>query len=464
MTDVDEADITLQKTDCQLFKFMLYTAVMGLLCCLGFIGNTISFLVLRRDCSTPVASFLLQALAIADNAFLLLWMIHYSLRELIRYIEPDALLDLMWMYPRVYTFPILYMAQTQTIWLTVVIAINRFMAVCLPYKAPHLCTINNVIKECLIVTMFSFLYNLPRFFEIEVVSTTTIVARTNSSLLPDTIETINWSRTALGNSTTYNMVYTDGMYYLFSFVIPLLILAFVNTRVTISYRAARKRRRRMTSRRADNENNITLVMIIVVLVFMMCQAPARIVQLIWDYKFAHCRQFQFYLIHISNTFEVLNSSVNFVVYYVFRRRFRTIFWTSICLPSFVITPRGRGAICGATLDSQRMTATTEGLSLAQFEQSTMLDPTTGTYRTQPAANIPPPMHGDRHGSSRPHSDNYRQLCPEDTNHNGENNSIASENSVGATAKKNDINVEVQDNSTTIDDRKTADHENKMNST
>ncbi len=337
--------------DCELFLFMLYSVAMGILCILGFLGNTLSFLVLRHDRSTPVASFLLQILAIADNSFLLLWTIHYSIRHFFKYLGINHHLHVAWLYVRVYSFPLLYMAQTETIWLTVVIALNRFMAVCMPYKAPHLCTIYNVYKEVVIVTSFSILYNIPRFFELS------IIRKINGNSTE-----IDWQRTYMGSNEIYERVYIDALYYMFSFVLPLLILAYVNTRVTIAYHASRQRKRRMTSRRADNENNITLVMIIVVLIFMLCQAPARIVQLVWSYQFTHCSQYQYFLIHISNTLEVLNSSVNFLIYFLFRKRFRDIIWDHFCMRPFVSMRRR---------DSQRAT-TTEGLSLAQFEPSNTL--------------------------------------------------------------------------------------------
>ncbi|ELU14305.1 hypothetical protein CAPTEDRAFT_25162, partial [Capitella teleta] len=302
---------------CSLFRFLLYVVAMGIMCIFGFVGNTVSFMVLHRDRSTPVASFLLKSLAVADNIFLLLWAVHYSVRDVIRFFEvPDDSLHVTWIYIRVFSFPVLYMAQTLTIWLTVVIALNRFMAVCLPYRAPHLCNIINVYKEVAVVIIFSIVYNIPRFFELKVIDN-------------DEAKT-KWNRTSLGVNQTYKKVYTDGLYYLFSFVLPLLILAFVNTRVIIAYQATQKRRRRMSSRRSDNENNITLVMIMVVVIFMLCQAPARIVQCAWGYRYAHCLQFQYYLIHISNTLEVLNSSVNFLIYCIFHKRFRDILYASYC--------------------------------------------------------------------------------------------------------------------------------------
>ena len=327
---------------CGPFLFGLYSVAMGIVGVLGFLGNTLSFLVLRKDRSTPVASFLLQTLAVADNVFLVLWFVHYSVRYCFDYFDIDVKHNSAWLYLRVSTFPLLYISQMETIWLTVVIALNRFMAVCRPYRAPRLCTIYNVYKEVVIVTLFSIVYNIPRAFELKIFTM-------ESGLT-------FWKRTGLGRNEVYREVYTDALYYLFTFVLPLLILAYVNTRVTIAYQEIRRRKRRMTSRRAENENNITLVMIIVVLIFMLCQAPARIVQIVWGYQFAHCLQYQYYLIHISNTLEVLNSSVNFIVYFAFRKRFRDIIHGEFC----------PGPLKRDTRDSFRFT-TTEGLSLAHFD-------------------------------------------------------------------------------------------------
>ena len=334
---------TTYKDTCDLFRFIFYVPVMGVICILGVIGNTVSFMVLRKDRSSPVAAFLLEVLSVADNVYLIIWMLNYTVRYCFMYFHiSESELHPMWMYLRVYSFPILFIAQLETIWLTVVIAMNRFMAVCMPYKAPHLCNMINVYKEVIFVTAFSILYNMPRFFELTI---HTVANQTK------------YNRTELGTNEYYTTVYVDALYYLFTFVLPLLILTFVNTRVTIAYQALRQRRRRMTSRRSENENNITLVMIIIVLIFMLCQAPARIAQLVWKYKYKNCHQYQFYVIHISNTLEALNSSINFVVYVVFRKRFRDILRDNYCMGPLAQRLRR---------DSQRYT-TTEGLSLEEMK-------------------------------------------------------------------------------------------------
>jgi len=71
-----------------------------------------------------------MALALADNLLLALWLIHYSLRYVLwwlihyslRYVLrfPGATDPPVLIYVRVHTFPVLFIAQTWTIWLTVV--------------------------------------------------------------------------------------------------------------------------------------------------------------------------------------------------------------------------------------------------------------------------------------------------------------------------------------------------------
>lgn len=347
---------------CKFVLFILYGIVCGIICILGFMGNVFSFLVLVKDQASPVASFLLQTVAIADNCFLVLWMIHYSVRQYHTYFTNSTSVALI--YIRMYTFPILYMAQMETIWLTVVIAMNRFMAVCLPYRAPHLCTIYNVYKEVVIVTIFSIVYNIPKCFE------RYIVTSSNST-------TVTWNYTELGKNTTYRTVYNDAMYYIFTFILPLMILMFINTKVIIAYQALRKRKKRMTTRRQQNDNNITLVMIIVVVVFMVCQAPARLVQMIYAYSFNTCTEAAFFLIHISNTFEVLNSSVNFVIYAIFRKRFCDVLLDNFCC----------GPLKKYSRKNSTKSLTTEGMALSEYGKSTIRK-TSDSSQKQKANNIP----------------------------------------------------------------------------
>lgn len=71
-------------------------------------------------------------------------------------------------------------------------------------------------------------------------------------------------------------------------------------------------------------------MIAVIIVFILCTAPARLVQIFWGYTPASCPDAAFFVTEVSSVLEVLNSSANFLVYISVRPAFRTIvanvFW------------------------------------------------------------------------------------------------------------------------------------------
>ncbi len=65
-----------------------------------------------------------------------------------------------------------------------------------------------------------------------------------------------------------------------------------------------------------------------------------------------CRHFQFYVIQLSNTLEVLNSSTNFVVYCLFYRRFRRKLQRRLCpLRSASVASVKRGGGGGSADDA-----------------------------------------------------------------------------------------------------------------
>jgi len=308
-----------------LTKFLLHTVMAGMVCLLGFAGNSVSFLVLMRDKATPVASFMLQALAFTDNFFLSIWLLQFSLGDMLTYFGWISRLHVSWMYIRLYTYPLLFMGQTATIWMTVLIAFSRYVAVCRPYMAASVCSVASVTKGVIGVVAGSVLYNLPRFFETDIILKTDENGTTSMA----------FNRTALGDSKIYKLVYFDISYYIFCFVLPLIFLAVLNVKLTISYHKVLQKKRRMSRGETHHcDPNITLVLIIIILVFMVCNTPARIVQIVWRYKTQQWLSVPFFLMEISNVLEVLNSSINFIIYCVFRQKFRCMLYDTLhCAPT-----------------------------------------------------------------------------------------------------------------------------------
>lgn len=121
---------------CSRFQFVLNAVVIAILCLVGLTGNTTAIIALRRDGQHhPVAAFLLQSLAVADNLVLAIsfvvltvffgWLplasaaaVNKALPYLVKYVNPFG--------------PIF---QSWSIWITVILAVNRYVAVCRPFSA-----------------------------------------------------------------------------------------------------------------------------------------------------------------------------------------------------------------------------------------------------------------------------------------------------------------------------------------
>jgi hypothetical protein len=105
--------------------------------------------------------FLLRSLAVADNAFLVVWFVNFSLWDLIVYVgllsgssaSNDDASRAAWLYFRMATYPILFITQTTTIWLTVLIAASRCLIVCRAATAAVYCSLKATrIGQCMLTS------------------------------------------------------------------------------------------------------------------------------------------------------------------------------------------------------------------------------------------------------------------------------------------------------------------------
>jgi len=210
------------ESDCSLFIFVLYVAVFGTIFAFGLVGNGLSWVVLAWDRRERgrVASFLLRTMAVADNLFLTAAGLAQISSALIFYIDstyywpmvdvaienltisgknsthafsatsaspdPETLPDYQQVaettgrslyydvsayvtaYVTVCVFPLVHVTQMWTVWITVLVAVSRYVAICRPYQAPRLCTMTRVRQQVAAVAIAILAYNVPRFLEFRV--------------------------------------------------------------------------------------------------------------------------------------------------------------------------------------------------------------------------------------------------------------------------------------------------------
>jgi len=116
-------------------------------------------------------------------------------------------------------YPVGLIAQTGSVYLTLTVTLERYVAVCHPLRARSLCTYGRARIYVLLIVVFAVLYNMPRFFEVERMAVT--MAETNA-----TVYTVSASE--LRNDPLYITIYVNWSYLLVMYFVPFLALAIFN--------------------------------------------------------------------------------------------------------------------------------------------------------------------------------------------------------------------------------------------
>jgi len=104
-----------------------------------------------------------KALAVADTLVLLVIFLLRSFRYVAPLVNVDYTKALLSLYG--WLFPCAYVLRMVNAWLTVLLTVDRYIAVCRPLHAQRLCTIQRAYTNIVAVTAASVVYCLPRFFE-----------------------------------------------------------------------------------------------------------------------------------------------------------------------------------------------------------------------------------------------------------------------------------------------------------
>ena len=297
----------------ETYKFVFGTCFIGTLCILGIIGNTLSIFILKDVRRNKVAVLLLRALAVTDNFVLLLCFVLISI--LYGLIPPRDIPNNILIFIVQYINPLGYIAQFCTVWITVLIAFNRFIAICIPFKAHVFCTLTKTNIQIMCVILASFILNLPWFFQFKVHET----GSENEN------KTVCLTNSSIGSGSLFSYIYVTGFLTVMVIVIPTVILIFVNSRLICEVKQMKRRESLNSIHGETKDDNITLVMIVIILVLLICHTPDRIILFLISIRsnvFTNLGISPCYALDIGNLLLVLNSSSNFVIYYLMRKGFR----------------------------------------------------------------------------------------------------------------------------------------------
>ncbi|CAD5223719.1 unnamed protein product [Bursaphelenchus okinawaensis] len=277
---------------------------------IGCLGNFLSLILFLRHSSS--VNTLLAALSLVDLCLLLLAVPVFVMPSLDIWPDRTSLFNFLSCVLK-FVYPVNLMFQTCSIYIMVLITIERWTAVCKPLQVRIWCTARTSRWALLCILIFAISYNLIRFWEYTII---------------ETPEGLDYQRNLrdIHEHPYYVIFYYTGLYLLTHFLIPFSVIIIMNGHVCKQIIQLR-RARLMLTRQQQREQSTTLMLLVVTLVFAVCNTLPFLLNL------AECMKrdlfeaestawIAYQLNDLSNLLVVLNSSTTWIVYIIFSAKYR----------------------------------------------------------------------------------------------------------------------------------------------
>ncbi|KAG7168255.1 FMRFamide receptor-like [Homarus americanus] len=365
----------------RLLRFIVYGFLLTTVGLLGVAGNLISITILSRPKMRSSINCCLIGLTSFDMIVTTTSVLMFGLPEICEYTH-----TMLWysegVYQRVtpFVFPLALVAQTGSVYLTVTVTVERYIAVCRPLRARYLCTYGRAKVYVISVALFSILYNIPRFWEVS-----------NKECNVDGETFVIVVPSALRLNPYYIEIYIMWVYLIVMYLVPFLSLMIFNFFIYKEVRAANHERQQL-SRLQRKEIGLAVMLLVVVTVFFVCNVLAFIINVLelLDITIAE-------LTMSSNLLVTINSSVNFIIYCIFGQKFRKLFLRMFC-SGFLFCARGRDAsLDSAAYGNNSIYGESRTLTNGKMTQTIRLSSWNGSHQSGRSLH-PHDIHG-HHGHS-----------------------------------------------------------------
>ena len=300
--------------------------VLPIICVCGILGIIFTVVVLSRKSMCTSTNCYLMALAIADLIFLLL----FASRMIEKHLEEDSQDHMHFRIYGAYASIFMNVFLLTSVWITVILALERYIAICRPFLAAKVCTVNRARVFVVLIFIFAFICRVANFWE----------HKLESGYDP----VLNKSQTYLGHThfsfdPHYMTVYPWVIDVTIGSIIPFVLLLVLNLTLIMEVRKSTRyvQRNMMVASRSSNsiqreEIQITIMLISVVIVFFVCQVPYVVYMAIMSvtkYKPLAINLGPFR--HIAILLLALKSAINFLLYCWFSEKFWATFKRTFCV-------------------------------------------------------------------------------------------------------------------------------------
>ena len=303
------------------FPYISDNYVIPTICAFGLLGNVISCIVFTyRYTSHSVrlqeiersSTFGLLTLAIVDFLFCLITFVASLLTT---HKVSHTSKDLAYFYDR-YGSTIQNTLLKISTWVTVVLAVGRCLVICQPLHARHRIRLRHTQCALLLGILFWTIIYIPMYWTFEV----------ENCIKNDIIVQYN----IFAYYTTNTLIFECCLTVL-GFFIPLCVLTFTNIKLIYSLHKSQSIRRSSQPFhsthselviRVDTHPHITISLILIVLMYVLLVSPSEFYQF-YTYTSSYIQDDSLdYYTHITNILQVLNLSMNFLLYCMVSGQFR----------------------------------------------------------------------------------------------------------------------------------------------
>ncbi|XP_060846755.1 sex peptide receptor [Rhopalosiphum padi] len=311
----------------------MYGYVMPFLLLVTIVANTLIVVVLsKRHMRTPT-NVVLMSMALSDMFTLLFpapWLFYmYTLGNHYKPLSPVE--SCYAWYAMNEVIPTMF--HTASIWLTLALAVQRYIYVCHAPVARTWCTMPRVLKCVAWISVMASLHQSTRFVD-RTYEPIKISWRGQDSVVVCRMKHAYW----VEHWVTLDVYFT--LYYAFRVIFvhtgPCISLVVLNLLLFRAMRDAQLKRDKLFKENRKNEckrlrdsNCTTLMLIVVVTVFLMTEIPLAVVTVlhiisssikeILDYSVANL------LVLFTNFFIIVSYPINFAIYCGMSRQFRETF-------------------------------------------------------------------------------------------------------------------------------------------
>ena len=348
-TDIakDMSNATISSNDLMMYdrvEYILYHYVLPVTCCFGILGNILNLMILSRKSLTvhmerleKCAHSNLIALAVSDLMYCVTFLPHTCMPIFIHtsYMSPLVLYD-------AYHTAMINTFLVFSSWLTVAMAVSRYIAICFPIRAHQYLGILASLMDIGIIFICSVLFNVPRYFTKTIHKTACQEGGYSYFTIPG----------ALHIHPNAEFIY-QWIYFVVGIIMPLIAVAYCNIYFIRALQSSRNLRRQHSSHgqeKTSSSSNVpsilTLTLSIIVL-YLLLVIPAEIIMFFKDYAIKHFADTGNNIViaryslaaAICNNLQIFNFVVNFLLYCMINVHFRQVIKNACCCKAVKPTHR-----------------------------------------------------------------------------------------------------------------------------